>query len=201
MDTRVVVMIMTLVLGLAYSALAAESAYTDLDIDACKTIEAPTDEPGGDFISTLCPGYGDYKVLFKEGDLRQSIHFGYLRKSIVDNSFETFGPFNHMNPKIEWRIKNGKPVAAIQRFFIENMNPETGGADKKFMGQVLVISKVGQPGLEEGCIAGLVDALANPEANVLARDVADNLAPGFKCGVDRATYHGIRGALAGEPAF
>ena len=174
------------------TALAAGSAFTDLELDKCKTLVAPDpDEPGGDFTSLLCPSLGDYKVLFKEGDLRQSVHYGFLRQSIVDKAFESFGPFNHMNPKIEWRIgAGGKPIAAIQRFFV---------GDENSQGQILVISKVGQPGEEDGCPVGYVDALASKDANNLARAVADGLAVHFRCGADKPDYHGARGDKAAEP--
>lgn len=179
----------TLAMGPAH---AAESVYTDLLLDKCKSLVEPNpDEPGGDFMSSMCPGLGDYKVLFKEGDLRQSIHYGFLKKSIVDQAFESFGQFNHMNPKIEWRVgPDGKPVAAIQRFF-------TG--DTPNQGQMLVISRVGQPGEEEGCPVGYVDALANPDANALAREVADTIAATFQCGKATPEYHGIKGDKAGDP--
>jgi hypothetical protein len=179
-------------LGASTAVLAAESVYTDLPLDNCKTLVAPQpDEPGGDFISTSCPGLGTYRVLFKEGDLRQSIHYGYLKPSIIDNAFESFGPFNHMNPKIEWRVDEaGKPYAAIQRFF-------TGDAESQ--GQVLAVSRVGQPGDEEGCPVGYVDALANKEPNLLAREIADTIAVSFKCGTDSPVYHGARGPKSGDP--
>jgi len=174
------------------ATLAAGSAFTDLEVDKCETLVAPDpEEPGGDFTSMLCPGLGDYKVLFKEGDLRQSVHYGFLKQSILDKAFESFGPFNHMNPKIEWRIgAGGKPIAAIQRFFVGDGNSQ---------GQILVISKVGQPGEEEGCPVGYVDALASKDANNLARAVADGLAVHFRCGADKPDYHGARGDKAAEP--
>ncbi|MDB5556059.1 MAG: conserved hypothetical signal peptide protein [Rhizobium sp.] len=174
------------------AAATGQSVYTDLKLEQCKSlIEPDPDEPGGDFMSSICPGLGDYQVLFKEGDLRQSVHFGFLKKSIVDKAFESFGPFNHMNPKIEWRIgSGGKPIAAIQRFIV---------GDSPSQGQILVISRVGQPGDEEGCPVGYVDALASKDANNLARAVADGLAVHFRCGEDKPDYHGAKGDKAAEP--
>jgi hypothetical protein len=176
----------------ALEATAAESVYTDLLLDKCKSLIEPNpDEPGGDFMSSSCPGLDDYQVLFKEGDLRQSLHYGYLKKSIIDHAFESFGQFNNMNPKIEWRIgDDGKPYAAIQRFFV-------GDADNQ--GQVLAISRVGQPDDDEGCPVGYVDAIANKNPNELARQVADTIAINFECGKDCADYHGTRGPKAGDP--
>ena len=172
--------------------MAAQSIYTDIDLAGCNMLVAPNpDEPGGDSSSALCPGYKGYQVLFKEGDLRQSLHYGYLKPSIVENAFESFGPFNSMNPKVEWRIgASGTPIAAIQRFFV---------GDAENQGQVLAISKVGQPDDRDGCVAAYVDALANPDANSLARDVADTMAASFHCGTDTPQYHGAKGPKAGDP--
>lgn len=174
------------------TATAAESLYTDLILDKCRALVEPNpDEPGGDFMISSCRGLGNYQVLFKEGDLRQSIHYGYLKKSIVDHAFESFGQFNNMNPKIEWRVgDDGRPYAAIQRFFV---------GDTGSQGQILVISRVGQRGDEEGCPVGYVDALANKNPNELAREVADTIAAAFHCGKDTADYHGTRGPKAGDP--
>lgn len=176
----------------ATPSTAAESAYTDLILEKCKALVEPDpDEPGGDFMSSSCPGLGNYQVLFKEGDLRQSLHYGYLKQSIVDHAFESFGQFNNMNPRIEWRVDDdGKPYAAIQRFFV-------GDADNQ--GQVLAISRVGQRDDQEGCPVGYVDALANKNPNEIAREVADTIAASFKCGKDTPGYHGARGPKAGDP--
>ena len=179
-------------LAAGHMAQAAESVYTDLLLDKCKALVEPNpDEPGGDFMSSSCPGLGNYQVLFKDGDLRQSLHYGYLKKSIVDHAFESFGQFNNMNPKIEWRVgDDGKPYAAIQRFFV---------GDAENQGQVLAISRVGQRDDQEGCPVGYVDALANKNPNEIARDVADTIAAAFQCGKDTADYHGTRGPKAGDP--
>ena len=52
------------------------------------------------------------------------------------------------------------------------------------------MSKVGQPGIVDACVVGYVDALANPQANDLARQVADTMADGFACRVDVPDFHG-----------
>lgn len=179
-------------IGSAFSASAAESVYTDIVISTCEPlVQGNPDEPGGDFMSAFCPGLGAYRVLFKEGDLRQSLHYGYLKKTIVDTAFESFGSFNYMGPKIEWRVDDsGRPFAAIHRFFV---------GDQDNIGQVLTVSRVGQPDDEEGCPVGYVDALANKDANTLAREVADTLAVSFQCGQDQPRYHGVKGPKASEP--
>ena len=191
------------VLVSAPAAIAADSAYTDVDLDHCETLSKPgaEDEPGV-FVSLKCKGYKNYPFYFKEGDLRQAVYFGHLDSRIVDSAFETFGPFNHIGKKVEWRLdKAGEPYAAIIRYFMENIDPATGMPDKSTQGQVLVVSKVGQIGDETGCVAGYVDALKNPNPNALAREVADTVAAGFACGEDRPTFHGSKSPSGNDPAY
>jgi hypothetical protein len=185
----------------AGTAFGAESAYTDVDLENCQNLSAPVPagEPDGS-VSWRCKGYGAYPMYFKEGDLRQSVNFGHLAPEIVDGAFESFGGFNHIGAKVEWRLDaSGEPYAAILRYFIENANPETGAPDKSYWGQVLVVYRVGRLGDDQGCVVGYVDALANAEPNVLARDVADDVAKNFACGSDKARFHGTKGEKSGDP--
>ena len=81
---------------LSPAAFAAESAYTDINLDHCKTISQTAPDEPGDFVSMKCKGYKDYPLYFKEGDVRQTVYFGHLDQDIIDNAFDTFGPFNHI---------------------------------------------------------------------------------------------------------
>jgi len=198
MMTRVRIFPLVLLLAAApVAAHANDSTYTDLDTDHCKTLSEEDSEGGG--ISLQCKGFKDYPVYFKEGDLRQSILYGPASNASIEGIFESFEPFNHTARKIEWRLgPDGKPTATILRWFIENIDPATGEPSPKVKGQVLVVSKVaGQDGM--GCVVGYVDALANPEPNVMARQIADTKAENFACGTDKADFHGNRGSTAAEP--
>lgn len=176
------------------NAHANESIYTDLDLDKCKTIVA---EEMGSVLT--CGGYRSFEVHVTEGDLRYSVFYGPVRKNIMENAFESFEPFNHLNTRIEWRVDStGRPIATILRWFIENLGPE-GVPDKKSAGQVLVISRVAQPSEGMGCVIGYVDALSNPDANELARAAADQYASGFACGKQEPLWHGRRGNKAADP--
>lgn len=178
-------------------AHANESRYTDVNFDACQKLYE--DEAG---VALKCEGLKDYPVYAKEGDLRQSVSYGPLNKAYIDGAFESFTPFNHTSGKIEWRLdRSGRPVSAILRYFIENANPDNGASDPKLAGQVLVISRVAQAKDGRSCVAGYVDALANPDANTLARTVADEIAPSFACGKQTPVYHGTRGPKAAEPGL
>lgn len=187
---------LTLVLLSAAPAVANDSIYIDIGRETCRTIE----EQQGMYALMACPGHGDYPVHLKEMDIRQSASFGYLDKRSLHETFESFIPFNHAGATVEWRIaKGGIPVATILRWFIENPDPNTGESVPAYQGQVLVVSKVAQKNDGKGCVAGYVDALANPDPNALARKVADEVAPAFRCGTDKAAYHGARGDNAAEP--
>lgn len=180
----------TMILALSpAAALANSSTYTDLDPDlaGCQAIES--DNTGGTW---KCRGYRDYPVYFKEGDLRASVFYGPILKILVEEGFETFGPFNTTGKKIEWRLDgNGRPIAAILRYFISD--PEGVAAD----GQVLVVSRVAQSDDGLSCVVGYVDARSNRNANEIARKVADEEAADFACGYNEAMWHGERGRSAG----
>lgn len=181
-------------LGLAGPALANESVYTDLDLDRCQTIAA--DEMGA---MMKCRGYKDYPIHFGEGDLRQSVLYGPVKDELIEGAFESFGAFNHINTKVEWRLDaSGKPFAAILRWFIENVG-DTGMPTKEAEGQVLVVSRVAQREDGLSCVVGYVDALSNANANELARKIADGEAPDFACGVQEAMWEGRRGEKTSEP--
>jgi hypothetical protein len=176
-------------------ALANSSVYTDLDLKQCETI---SQDPDGGVLK--CGGYEDYPVYFKEGDLRQSMLYGPAAEDMLSEAFESFGTFNHVNTKIEWRLDTaGKPVAAIHRWFIDNVD-ETGATTPKTAGQVLVISHVASdPADGVSCVVGYVDALANKDANEIARKVADEEALDYACGYQEPFWYGERGEKAGEP--
>jgi hypothetical protein len=93
--------------------------------------------------------------------------------------FQSFGGFNSLGEKIEWRMENGVPAATILRWLIDSAE---GGPQ----GQVLVVSKVGEDN-SPGCVAVYVDALANSNANDL------------DCEIHIPLYYGLRGKDAPEP--
>lgn len=184
------------VLTLASPAPANDSSYTDLDLDACETL---AEDPMG--VSLKCDGYGEFPVYFKEGDLRQSVIFGKVDRELIEVAFESFSAFNRVNTKIEWRLNGaGTPVAAILRWFIENPGP-SGSPSPESTGQVLVISRVGTAAYPGSCFVGMVDAKATANANRVARQVADDIADTFDCGMQPPEWYGKRGDLTSEHTF
>lgn len=185
-------------------ANAAESVYTDASIDKCENLLENPDQVDIDMgtISVKCPGYKGYPFYFNEFDVRQSTYFGHLSQEILDGAGETFAAFNHIGDKIEWRLDDrGVPRATILRYTIENMNPETSEPDKAFYGQILVVSRVGQPEDKTGCVTAYIDALANKDANDMARQLADEQAPSFACGREKPVFHGKVGKKISEPVY
>lgn len=150
-------------------AQQVDSAYTDVDLDACTVVSSD------DFGATwTCPGYKGIPVMIAEGDLRFFVSYG-LKSTEEKAASQTLPPFNYLGPKIEWRLSNAeggwKPFATILRYYTQQDPNEREG-------QVLVVTK-----LEVGatCHVAYVDAIANPNANALARDAADELARDFDC--------------------
>ncbi len=91
------------------------------------------------------------------------------------------------------RCRTASRFATILRFYTD-----AGDGDPE--GQVLVITRLGGPG--QVCHIGYVDARVNPDANAIAREVADNGAADFDCGRDqpaaiRAGRHGGERGVAG----
>lgn len=189
MATSLLTRLTLLVAGLsaAVPALANgafESAYTKLDLAACQGEPPNPDDPVGGGI-WWCQGYGGIPVRVAEGDLRFLVSFG-PNAAEEPAAGQTLPAFNTIGTTLEWRLErdrsNGslRPVATILRYFTDS-----GTGDK---GQVLVVTKLGGPG--QVCHIGYVDALLNRDANVTARQVAEQVAAGFVCGTHQAGYYG-----------
>ena len=191
-------------LGPGAPVRAAESVYTDTKLDKCENLLPNPEQIDIDMgvASFKCAGYKGYPFYFSEGDVRQSTYFGYLSDDILEGAGETFAVFNHIGETIEWRLDDkGVPRATILRYIMENQNPKTWELDKAFYGQVLVVSRVGQPQDRTGCVTAYVDALENKDANELARKLADEQAPIFPCGKEKPVFHGKVGSKVSEPQY
>jgi hypothetical protein len=159
--------------ALVLSPAAADeviSAYTDINLDEC--IVMSSDDFGSVW---ACAGYKGYPVRVAEGDLRFYLSYGF---GAADEKAaeQTPPPFNYLGGKIEWRLSDRtggfRPFATIVRYFVDKGDT----SDKE--GQVLVVTRI-----EEGatCHVAYIDATANSDANEMAREAADEIAPGFDC--------------------
>jgi hypothetical protein len=153
------------------AALAGEntSAYSVFDLDkTCRKVEQ-----GDEYVfagTWSCPGYKGTEVLVSVSDDRSFVGFGPAPAETCSFA-KTFARFNTALSPVEWRLRNGKAFAVIQRWRVTT--DEEGGS-----ATWLVISKLDG---REACPVHYV-AGSYPDANVQARRAADGLAQkGFDC--------------------
>jgi hypothetical protein len=162
-----------------------ESVYTKFDAKKCRHTKGTEVE---DYRSWQCPGYADLQVRLSAGDQRMYVSYGPWKDSLAAE--QTFPGFNDVyEGTVEWRIEKNahgkpRPFATILRWNVmtaEDQEKATGPT--KATGRMLVVTRLGPGG---SCHVGYVDARANPNANELARKIADEHARAFKCGKDEA---------------
>lgn len=130
-------------------------------------------------------------VLINEGDLREVVSVGRNHAAAAKEPAAQawFGPFSSSGETVEWRAAGSKPFAIIQRWQIaENSEQDKhGGPVSRAM---LAVTRL-PPG--DVCHVAYVDVAANPNANELARQAADDFARDFKCGTDQVKAVGESG--------
>jgi hypothetical protein len=170
-----------LVISLACFGATAEeiaSVYTPLNLNACKNVTPPeAREYGGVF---LCKGYDAMNVRVAEGDLRMFVSYG-PKSATQTAAYETVPKFNSIGEMLEWRLANGRPFATILRFRWDSDGVK---------GSTLVVTKLGE---DDACHVAYIEAAGNPNANTLARQIADAQARGFVCKRDRARTYAADG--------
>lgn len=173
-----------------------ESVYTTLDPQ--KDCEWDFSQTGGEIAkgsSAVCTGFEQYPVYMTEGDARKFVAFGPVEDAMEYRG--GFGNFNSVNDVLEWRLEDGKPYATILRWFVR-----VGDAQgNRWNREMLVVSTVADPARDPAertsCQVAFIDAELNPNANLLARQVAHLAAKNFRCEEDVPTYVGIRGPNSG----
>jgi hypothetical protein len=164
------------------SSQETESVYTRFDSKTCKREKGRGIE---DYGSWTCPGYQDLRVLLSAGDQRMHVTYGNRKKEDIALS-QTFPGFNSVyQGTVEWRLEKKpdgatRPFATILRWNVMlSADQERATGPVASTGRVLVITRLGPGGV---CHVGYVDARANPDANDLARKLADEHARAFRCG-------------------
>lgn len=181
--------------GLPAAAATIESAYTRFDADKCRHKPGTEVE---DYGSWSCPGYGGLKVRLSAGDQRMTVTFGRTADDDDLAASQSFPAFNSVyQGTVEWRLARGadgraRPFATILRWNVRLAGDEPGPRGRiTSTGRVLVVTRLGPGGT---CHVGYVDARANPDANALARAIADEAARSFACGKDKPIVRGVVGA-------
>ncbi|WP_350335621.1 hypothetical protein [Coralliovum pocilloporae] len=157
--------------GLAL-AQAIDSTYSQVKLEACSIIDKNEEEA---WAKWRCRGLQGVPVYVAEGDLRFFVSFGQQAEREKAAS-QTFAFFNTINETLEWRrvkvLGKFRPFAVIHRWFVDD--PDAPGRQVN----VLVVTRLGR---WKTCHVAYIDASANPDANVLARQAADSMARDFNC--------------------
>ena len=179
--------LLALALPAAVQAQTLDTVYTEHDwAEDCRTLDqdAPPESAGMGF-RMICPGPDRMHLMLTDGDARVSMDYG---STPAFGPWESFASFNSVHDTVEWRRQplNGEitPFATIHRWFVGPSNTTR---------EFLIISTVANAPSEESCMVGFIDTTNTPDANALARAVADRYAPGFICGNARARGFGYVG--------
>jgi len=168
---------LSLSLALAWPATAQapggdvglSSLYTDLNLANCELMETRQE---GNYSRYKCAGLDGIAVDVRRFDDRMMVSY---QAPACPAAPQTFISFNEAGSKNEWRLRGGRPFAAILRFNV------SGNGSLNIARSWLVVSKI---------ISGRSCPIAyiagdRPEANTIARQVADSYADrDFECGVD-----------------
>jgi hypothetical protein len=161
------------------------SVTTPLNLDQCRHKAGAEQE---DYGAWRCRGYRGIPVFVSAGDQRTYVSYG--RTAANEPAVrQTLASFNGAGDAIEWRAVRGKdgklkPFATIVRFSVTK-----SAEDPPVKGAMLVVTRLGKP----GCRIGYVDALANPDAETLARKIADEHARTFQCQGSKPIFMGEKG--------
>lgn len=158
--------------SVATAANAGDFTYTLTRGPACADIKHS--QP---IAAWRCHGPAGYGASFFDEGNTVSVAFGPFGREepLINNDLMWRGADKVFGDKLEWRMEDGKPYAAILRVW--RIDADAYGEPAV---QGLLVAKVTPSG---SCKIGVVNA-ERPDANAAARKLADT-APAFRCGVDR----------------
>ena len=158
------------------AALAGESTsvYTPFDIEkTCLQVEKGD---GMTFAGTwTCAGFKGNDIVVSVDDDRSFVGLGPNPKDSCAYA-KTFSRFNTALSPVEWRLRNGKPFAAIERWRVVTND------DGNTVTWLVVTALKGKEACPVHYVAG-----SYPNANEQARRAADDLAQDFDCAQDTPT--------------
>ncbi len=160
---------------------ADTSAYTPFDLEkTCVQVEKGDDTV---FAGTWkCKGLKGNDIAISVVDERSYVGLGPQPTGTC--AFRrTFGRFNTALSPVEWRLRNGKPFAAIQRWRV--VTDDDGNSAT----WLVITALKGREACHVHYIAG-----SYPNANEHAREAADVLVPDFDCEHDVATVDSTVGS-------
>ena len=178
-----------LAFGLAFSTSASAqvsshgvtAVYTRIDdVRAYKTGLCRTTKSWGEDIQPVvvqsCPrGPNGWPVTMFSADARVSVWFGRQAQNGTTISAALESGFGDPHSVIEWRLAEGRPFAAIHRYFFDDR-------------QVLTIHRLQPDGTS--CVAAVIPVRRDHDANREASEIADAIGPSFRCGRDKLAVIG-----------
>jgi hypothetical protein len=142
----------------------------------CKTTKSFGDRDNP-VLEQRCPsGPGGWPVTLNSADARNFVVFGRYAANGATVMDALGGAFADPHNVIEWRSINGRPFAAIQRYFFDGK-------------QVLTVHRLNPD--KTSCVAGSVAVAPGRDANQEAVLIADTVALHFRCGTDRLVAIGM----------
>jgi hypothetical protein len=136
----------------------------------CRTIHSFGDKEDP-VLEERCPaGPNGWPVTMTSADARVSVLFGRQTQTGATVSDALNGAFADPHHLIEWRLLNGKPFAAIHRYYFGEQ-------------QALTIHRLNDD--MTSCVAAVVSVEHGLDANAEAARIADEIVPGFRCANDK----------------
>jgi hypothetical protein len=165
---------MALATAPVFAVQQAKSRYSTIELSKCSS----SSKRAAGKQAWRCQGLPGYPLYVAIGQSRTSVSVG-PRPEAHRAAKQSLGAANTLfdgkSPRsaIEWRFvireKKTVPYATIVRYFTQ---------DVRGRGEVVVVTRVADG---ESCQVARIDALANPEAMVIAREIADRKARTFDC--------------------
>lgn len=177
-----VVLLFVIIAGSALPAEAPQSVYTNLDEDTCRTLTEGEIEGRYETVG-ICEGVGDWTLYRRADDHGEWSAYSESSDIPVLEYGGYIGNFGSFHNVVEWRLdSSGKPFATIHRYY--SMETDTSGEMTRT--SVLIVTALNPGADPESCHVGYIRG-SIPNANVLARDLADNTAREYDC-VEAAEY-------------
>jgi hypothetical protein len=165
----------TLVAASCIAASAGERVYTEIDnmqsgkIRLCGTIKVEG-EKENPLVTWRCPsGPAGWPVVMDSADARVQVTFGRIvgpRGGAIDALGGAFADPYHT---IEWRMNNGQPYAAIQRYLMDGR-------------QAITVHRLNPD--KTSCVAAVIAVEKGRDANSEAVRIADTRVPTYRCDKD-----------------
>lgn len=177
----------TILAAYAQAASSNTSAYTTYDLKTCEQDSPAQPTANPDFAgSKLCKGFNgepQYQITWSADEGSEYVAFG-PHGDLACSGQTSLGQNYEAKNTVEWRLQKGAPIATIQRW---KFTGKTNFANKSK--SWLIVTKLAKT---NSCHIGYIEA-AIPEANLKARNLADDKASQFDCLKDTATILSVPG--------